>query len=168
MIVQPRAVSTDRPYYGVYPGIVAANEENGAGDPQGRVKLRLPWYDPDLVTDWCRVVQPYAGPGFGLYLVPEVGTEVLVSFLFGDFTCPVVLGSLWNGQDKPQEVRGGARDVKVLRTRGGHEIRLDDSAGAAKIEIVSADGSKLTLSPQGIAIETAGTLTLKGATIHLN
>ena len=74
------------------------------GDPEHecRVTLRFPFFDGATAeTDWCRVVQPYAGNGYGAVFVPEEGDEVLVAFVHGDMRFPIVLGGLYNGQDKP-------------------------------------------------------------------
>ena len=44
-----------------------------------------------------------AGKGRGLFYLPEVGDEVLVAFEHGDIRRPYVIGSLYNGSDKPRE-----------------------------------------------------------------
>ncbi|HXU30952.1 MAG TPA: phage baseplate assembly protein V [Thermoanaerobaculia bacterium] len=151
--------------------------------PGGQVRVTLA--DSDHQLD-CRVLQPYAGPDFGTFLIPEKGVEVLVAFYHGDDRLPVVLGCLWNGQDKPPAERGGGKDPKLIKTQGGHRILLDDSDGAKKIEIVDADGAnrividtagrsitietggKLALRGREIEIEAQGPLKLKGLTIDLN
>jgi len=72
-------------------------------DDLGRVKLKFPW-DTEGATDetssaWIRVAVPHGG--LGQRLVPEVGDEVLVGFVQGDVNQPVVIGSLYNGRDRP-------------------------------------------------------------------
>ena len=39
----------------------------------------------------------------GVYLLPEVGDEVLVAFENGDIAHPIVVGSLWNDEEPPPE-----------------------------------------------------------------
>jgi uncharacterized protein involved in type VI secretion and phage assembly len=164
--------------YGVAAATVLENEL-----PGGMVKVTLAVTGQPLV---CRVLQPYAGPGFGIFWIPEKDTEVLVAFYHGADEHPVVLGCLWNGEDKPPAERTKDNDPKLLQTKGGHRILLDDSQNAKKIEIVDSGGKnrividtsknsitietggKLTLSGAEIAIEAKGTLNLKGATINLN
>lgn len=155
-----RAHSLDRRLYGVFAGLVESNDDP---EREGRVKIRFPWLDDATTSDWCRVVQPYAGDGFGSTFVPELGTEVLVAFVHGDMNEPVVIGGLYNGKDKPPAHHDGTRqDVKMLRTKAGHAVRLDDSAEARAIELVTAGGHKLVLDDQGkqITITSAGGHTL--------
>lgn len=155
-----RAHSLDRRLYGVFAGLVESNDDP---EREGRVKVRFPWLDDATTSDWCRVVQPYAGDGFGSTFVPELGTEVLVAFVHGDMNEPVVIGGLYNGKDKPPAHHDGTRqDVKMLKTKAGHAVRLDDSADARAIELVTAGGHKLVLDDQGkqITITSAGGHTL--------
>ncbi|GII66855.1 phage tail protein [Sphaerisporangium krabiense] len=144
----PRARSTDKRYYGVVEAIVEENE----GDDEGRVKVRFPWFDGSTVTDWCRVSQLYAGGGYGALFVPEKGDEVLVAFVHGDMRFPIVLGGLYNGVDKPPAARKDGRDQKIIRTRHGHEVLLDDTASKAAVRIRSAAGHVVELDDQGKAI----------------
>ncbi|MER7049326.1 phage baseplate assembly protein V [Streptomyces jumonjinensis] len=141
----PRARTTDKRYYGVIEALVVEND----GDDEGRVRLRFPWFDQTTVTDWCRVGQLYAGNGYGSLFVPEKGDEVLVAFVHGDMRFPIVLGGLYNGADKPPAARTGGRDQKIIRTRHGHEVVLDDTAAQAAVRITSAAGHTVELDDQG-------------------
>ena len=98
MTLVARSTSTDKRYYGVCEGIVVDNEDP---EQQGRIKVKLPWFDDETVTEWCRVRQAYAGNGYGMFFIPEVDDEVLVAFIHGDLRLPVILGGLYNGIDKP-------------------------------------------------------------------
>ncbi|MGW7253709.1 phage baseplate assembly protein V [Streptomyces sp. NPDC054834] len=144
----PRARSTDKRYYGVVEALVVENE----GDDEGRVKLQFPWFDGTTVTEWCRVGQLYAGNGYGSVFVPEKGDEVLVAFVHGDMRFPIVLGGLYNGQDKPPAARAGGRDQKLIRTKHGHQVLLDDTASQAAVRITSAAGHVVELDDQGKAV----------------
>ncbi|MFI1888523.1 phage baseplate assembly protein V [Streptomyces jumonjinensis] len=141
----PRARTTDKRYYGVVEALVVEND----GDDEGRVRLRFPWFDQTTVTDWCRVGQLYAGNGYGSLFVPEKGDEVLVAFVHGDMRFPIVLGGLYNGADKPPAARTDGRDQKIIRTRHGHEVVLDDTAAQAAVRITSAAGHTVELDDQG-------------------
>ena len=163
---ESRSRSTDQRYYGVAEAIVT-----DVNDPEreGRVKVKYPWFDDSTESDWCRVRQLYAGPGYGTFFVPEVDDEVIVAFVHGDLRQPIVLGGLYNGSDKPSVHRDGSSDPKLIRTKGGHQILLDDTSGKEKVEIVDKQGNTIVLDAvaNSITVETKGTLTLKGATVSI-
>jgi uncharacterized protein involved in type VI secretion and phage assembly len=158
----PRARSTDRRYYGVVEAIVVENE----GDDEGRVKIQFPWFDGGAtVTEWCRVSQLYAGGGYGSVFVPEKGDEVLVAFVHGDMRFPIVLGGLYNGVDKPPTARTDGRDQKIIRTKAGHEVLLDD--GNKEIRVTTAEGGTVTVTATGEIRLKAAKVTVEADRIDL-
>jgi phage baseplate assembly protein V len=110
---------------GAMPGLVIGRVVDVL-DPekQGRIRVDFPWLDQGLQTDWIPVVGPLAGPDRGLYFMPEVGDEVVVGFIQGDFNHPVVLGSMWNGQSPAPSPDPRQR---MIRSKNGHTIRFVDS-----------------------------------------
>ena len=159
-------------FYGVAVAEVVSNDDSTG---LGRVQLRLPWL-PGF-QPWARVVVLSAGSTRGTYFIPQTGDEVLVAFNHGDVREPFVVGSLWNGRDRPP--RSSTRDpidTRVIRTPAGHEIELDDAKHS--ITISSATGQKLTMDQDRIeasagsgaaklTLTTSGDVTIEGATIHL-
>jgi phage baseplate assembly protein V len=132
---------TDNRFFGVTIGIVTNNKDP---DGLGRVKTSLPWMADQVESDWARVVTPMAGSGRGIYFLPEVNDEVLVAFEHGNPDTPYVLGGLWNGKDKPPESNSdGKNDRRAIRSRSGNVIRLTDTDGDAKIEIVDSSGKNM-------------------------
>jgi phage baseplate assembly protein V len=152
---------TDERYYGVAIGVVTNNKDP---DGLGRVKASLPWMDDQVETNWARVAAPMAGAGRGIYFLPEVNDEVLVAFEHGNPDTPYVLGGLWNGQDKPPEANGnGKNDVRTIRSRSGNVIRLTDTDGGSKIEIIdSSTKNSIVISAKNnsITIAAAGDITI--------
>jgi uncharacterized protein involved in type VI secretion and phage assembly len=149
---------------------------------QGRVQLRLPWlkcYEP-----WAHVAVPMAGPGQGIYFIPQVGDEVLVGFNHGDVSEPFVIGSLWNGQDDPP-TKGinDPVDKRMIRTPKGHQVVFDDAketitithAKDGRVELTSDQielkigSASIRIEKKGnITIKTNGTLTLDAQTINIS
>ncbi|MCA9519372.1 MAG: hypothetical protein KC609_00295 [Myxococcales bacterium] len=134
---------------GVVIGIVTDNKDP---DKLGRVKVKLPWLkdsandQEDFETDWCRLVQFYAGTERGSFIIPEIDDEVLVAFGHGDIRFPYIIGSLYNGVDVPpgykEDFEQGdydANDHKIWETRCGHRLVFDDSG---KGRILLIDSSK--------------------------
>ena len=129
---------TDGRFTGVAMAIVTNNKDP---DGLGRVKVKLPWLDDRVESDWTRVVTAMAGKERGLYCLPEVDDEVLVAFEHGRPDSLYVLGGLWNGKDKPPESNAdGKNNVRALKSRSGHVIRLTDTQGGEKIEIIDKTG----------------------------
>jgi uncharacterized protein involved in type VI secretion and phage assembly len=94
-----------------------------------------------------------AGKDRGIYFLPEVDDEVLVAFERGDVRFPYVLGSLWNGKDPaPQNNASGKNDIRVVKTRKGHQLTFDDGTkGLVRLEL--NDGKKLEIDDDGIKID---------------
>jgi uncharacterized protein involved in type VI secretion and phage assembly len=132
---------------GVVVGVVTNNQDP---DGLGRVKVKFPWLSDEEESFWARVAAPMAGKGRGFFFLPEVDDEVLVAFEQGDARFPYVLGGLWNGQAKPTEPNAdGKNNVRSIRSRSGHVIRLDDTDGKEKIEIIDKSGNKIVLDVEG-------------------
>jgi uncharacterized protein involved in type VI secretion and phage assembly len=129
--------------YGVVTGVVTDNKDENDPAKLGRVKVRLPWLAEDVESPWARVATPMAGKQRGLFCLPEVGDEVLVAFEHGDPGHPYVLGGLWNGKDEPPAVNPeGKNDQRLLRSRSGLTLLLDDASGKERIVVADKDGEQ--------------------------
>ncbi len=159
-------------------GLVTNNKDP---DELGRVRCKFPWLSDDDESAWARVVSPMAGNGRGMLYLPEVDDEVLVAFEHGDIHRPFVVGALWNGQDATpitadQAVGGdGKVNQRVIKSRSGHTVILDDTAGAEEITIVDKTGNNkivfhspdnsMQIRVQGdLTIEAQGKITLSAQT----
>ena len=162
-------------------------------DGLGRVEVRL-WglqgVPGQTLEAWARVAVPFAGPGRGAFLLPEVGDEVLVGFVEGDPREPVVIGSLWNGAHRPPERLGGNGnriDRWSLTTTAGTRIAIvEEAGGAPKISLrtprgVSVDlddqgggtltcraqGSTITVDGSGVSVRTGGTVAVNAGRVEV-
>jgi uncharacterized protein involved in type VI secretion and phage assembly len=88
-----------------------------------------------------------AGNNRGSWFVPDVNDEVLIAFEAGVPHRPYVVGALWNGRDSPPESMDGEgqNNKKVLRSRNGVKITLDDQQGQEQFMVETPGGQKLTL-----------------------
>jgi len=114
---------------------------------------------------------------------------VLVAFEAGDTRRPYVDGALWNGSDKaPESMDGGGKNYKkVLRSRNGVKVTLDDTDGQEKfiaetpggqkftlkdgpgtVEIVDSNGNSIKLEPSGITINASAKVTVTASLLEVN
>jgi uncharacterized protein involved in type VI secretion and phage assembly len=150
-------------WFGVYPALVT---DLADPDGQGRVKVSLPWSPDDTGYEaWARLATMMGGANRGTWFVPDKDDEVLVGFEGGDPRRPYVLGGLWNGSDSPPESMDGAgrNDKKVICSRNGVKVTLDDTDGQEKLVLETPGGQKLTLKdgPGSVTIEDSNGNSLK-------
>ncbi|HUZ63088.1 MAG TPA: type VI secretion system tip protein TssI/VgrG [Acetobacteraceae bacterium] len=125
---------------GIYAAVVIgpAGEEIYTDD-LARVKVKFFWdHRNDTTPDgsvWVRVVQPWAGNGWGAQFLPRIGTEVAVAFLDGDPDRPVVIGGLYNGQMAPIY-------ASADKTKSGLRTRSSLKGGAADFSEFTFDDKK--------------------------
>jgi Rhs element Vgr protein len=105
-------------------------------DPMGmgRVRVQFPWQEEkNEVTPWIRLIQPHSGSGKGFHFIPEIGEEVLVGFESGNAEKPFVMGTHYSGSETSSYHTSG-NDKKVIHTRSGTKIILNDAEGSVFIE----------------------------------
>lgn len=155
-------------HHGLAVGIVTDNNDP---EGQGRVKVMYPWLSDTDSSFWARVAAPGAGSERGIEYLPEINDEVLIGFEFGDIDYPYVIGGLWNGKDDPPKpssdiVKGGKVQQRIIRSRTGHTIILDDTDGAGKITIKDSSDNLIEIDSAAnsltIDIKGAGDLKIQG------
>ncbi len=154
-------------------GVVVAIVSDVA-DPQnlGRIKVTYPWLDDSYTSDWAPMAQAGAGNNRGAVFLPEVGDEVVVAFDHGDQRMPIVLGSLYNGVDKPNlgaglvDATSGAVKRRGIVSKDGHMLVFFDGDGDDGVALLSGDKSlKVSLNQTNttIKISANGTVTIDGS-----
>lgn len=176
-------------WYGVFPALVSDIKDP---DGQGRVKITLPWSadtGSGRYEAWARLATLMGGNNRGSWFVPDVNDEVLVTFEGGDPRRPYVIGGLWNGSDAPPDSMDGAGNNyrKVLRSRNGVKVTLDDTDGQEQmiletpggqkltlrdgpgtIEIVDSNGNSIKLEPSGITVNASAKVTINASLVQVS
>ena len=176
-------------WYGVYPALVSDVKDP---DGQGRVKVTLPW-SPDASNGryeaWARLATMMGGKNRGSWFIPDPNDEVLVVFEAGDPRRPYVVGGLWNGADNPPASMDGAgkNDRKVLRSRNGVIVTLDDTQGQESLTLQTPGGQTITLKDgpgsivitdsnnnavkleaAGVTVSSAGKVTIQATQVEVS
>ncbi len=140
----------------LYGGVIGIVVDNN--DPTGRyrVKVKYPWVmessdkytdvpdEGDFLSNWARISTMFAGSKGGgdfrgSFFLPEIDDEVLIIFEHGDVRRPVIVGSLWNGVDKPihdNASQDGKNNFRSIRSRSGHIFTFHDDDEAQQERII--------------------------------
>lgn len=114
-------------------------------DEHGRVKVQFHW-DREGKRDeksscWIRVSQTWAGPNWGAIIIPRIGQEVVVQFLEGDPDRPIIMGTVYNGDNRPPfalpggKSQAGFKSNSTIGGSGYNEFILDDTKSNELIRV---------------------------------
>jgi uncharacterized protein involved in type VI secretion and phage assembly len=150
-------------YYGKYRGHVTDNNDP---DRLGRVKAKVPRLLGDAETGWALPAFPYGGAAEqGFFAVPDRGAGVWIEFEGGDLSYPVWSGTWYTTKAIPESATPGK---KVLKTRSGHRLVLDDDGKT--LAIADSHGNRIAMDASGIAISDANgnriTMTASGISVN--
>lgn len=127
---------------------------------------------------WARFATNYASNGAGFFFFPEIGDEVLITFLNGDPRFPVIIGSLYSSQLKPKVEPDEENSTKAIHSKsgiaftfnetdkiltietpGGNSVVLDDKD--QQIVMTDSNSNKVTMNSSGIALSSPADISLK-------
>ena len=164
--------------------VVGLVTNNNDPDQMGRVRVKYPSLSDSEESAWARVASLSAGNARGLMMLPQPDEEVIVGFEHGDARRPVVLGSVFNGKDKPGDDLMQNRDGSFallsnekahIHTKKDFEIKSDQALmieitkdattkAQGKIEQEASQGAKLKAGTT-YEIEAGSSMTLKGVSV---
>jgi type VI secretion system secreted protein VgrG len=109
--------------------VVGPKGEEIYTDKHGRIKVQFHWdrqgKNDDKSSRWIRVSQTHSGKGWGGVYLPRIGMEVVVEFIEGDPDRPLVVGTVYNGDNKMPY------DMPTNKTQAGMKTRSSKGGGEA-------------------------------------
>ena len=140
-------------------GVVTQNK-----DPEGmgRVRVKYPELGDSTEGWWARVTSFGSGKSKGGLMMPVVGDEVLLAFEHNDVRRPYVLGSVWNGKDKPGDL---AHEDGSLAVRSQKRVLMEatDDMGMTSEKQIS-----LTVGDAKIVITKDGEVQIEAGRVKVN
>ncbi|HWA63946.1 MAG TPA: type VI secretion system tip protein TssI/VgrG [Caulobacteraceae bacterium] len=131
-------------------------------DEFGRSKVKFPW-EGEGVSRWCRVAQVWAYNKMGSQFLPRIDSEVVVVFEHGDPDHPIIVGQVYNGNNKlPFDVPGNKTQSGIRGANWGsdgvpdtsNELRFEDKAGAEEIYIhAQKDMRRVIVNDDNLKVE---------------
>lgn len=133
------------------PGTQTATVVGSAGDAVdidafGRIKVRFHWDRCERIDDrcsaWIRVMTPAAGPQHGYIRPPRGNEEGVVQFLDGNVDHPIIIGFVYNGDNRSPWTLPGQSALQGMRSRElggtrGNQLVFDDTAGKIQAQLRS-------------------------------
>jgi len=165
----PHTQSLSMPKCEEQSAVVVDNE-----DPEklGRIRVQFFWQTEDNKSPWIRIITSSGGNEKGMYIIPEVGEEVLVGFEDMNAEKPYVIGSFYNGKNKPDgEWVGSDNNIKAFRTRSGHTIIFSDEEGKEYIKIYdNKDHNAIRLNPneEQLKLWSKGDIIIEANNIYMS
>lgn len=147
---------------------------------ENRIKVLLQGFESTTNFVWCKLSQMYVSKTGSSQFLPEIGTQVVVGFLHNETEFPVVLGCLYDKNNKPYEKFDKKNDIKSISTREKLTIEFDDKDKAItivtpdknsividdkakKITIKDSNDNQIETSSSGITITSKKDITLKAS-----
>lgn len=128
-------------------------------DEHGRILVKFHWDLESAHSMRCRVSQNWAHKGYGGMVIPRIGMEVIVEFIEGDPSAPIVTGCVYNGKNTPPYDLPANKTRSVFKTdsheaEGFNEIRFEDMGGSEEIWIhAQKDRNEKTLNDHSEEID---------------
>jgi len=123
--------------------VVGKSGEEIWTDEHGRIKAQFHWdrlgKKDENSSCWIRVAQGWSGQGFGIFFLPRIGQEVVVSFLGGDPDRPLVTGSVYNAEQTVPYALPGEQTKSTMLSRSskegaaGNELRFEDKKDSEEL-----------------------------------
>jgi len=163
--------------------VVGVVTNNNDPEQMGRVRVKYPSLSDSEESAWARIATPSAGNARGLLMLPQANEEVIIGFEHNDPRRPIVVGSLFNGKDKPGpdllQNRDGSfamlsNEKAHMHTKKDFEIKSDQNmvVEITKDEKVKVGGNaehnttgNNKMKAQQFNVEAGSTMTLKGVSV---
>lgn len=148
-------------------------------DNQYRVQVELSSFQDESNSNvlWARLAFNYASNQAGIFFFPEIGDEVVLTFLNGDPRFPIIFGSLYSSSNKPKIEPDKKNSQKAIHSKSGIELSFNDEDKILTIQtpaenslilddkensITLKDGNKniFKMDSSGIALSSPGDIVL--------
>ena len=157
-------------------------------DPEGqlRILVNIPAISLSDIGVWARFATFYATNDAGAFFLPEVGDEVIVGFLDGNPSFPIILGSLYNGNshkapfeaDKKNTTKAivtkqqmkiifdEEKKIITIETPKGNKVILDDDG--KQIELIDQNRNQIVMDSKGITLKSGKDIFLDASRGNVN
>ena len=163
--------------------VVGVVTNNNDPDQMGRVRVKYPSLSDSEESAWARIATPSAGNARGLLMLPQPNEEVIIGFEHGDTRRPIVVGSVFNGKDKPgadllqnrdgsfallsnEKIHAHAKkDIEIKSDQNMVVELTQDSKNTIKGNYTHETTGTGKLKAQSYTVEAGTSMTVKGVSV---
>ena len=120
-------------------------------DNQYRIKVFIPALKTSGEGLWARLTHFYTSSEAGSFFIPEINSQVVVSFINEDPRYPIVLGGLYTKTNKPYSEITPENELKAIVSKEKLTLEFNDKDKV--IIIKTSDKNKITMNEKDIKIE---------------
>ena len=112
-------------------------------DKKGRILVKFYWDRKKDLSRRVRVAQFWAGKTRGAWFCPRIGDEVLIQYEDGDPDRPIVVGSVYNGDNEvpttlpDKKTHSGILTKSSKNSDGYHMLMFDDTVNQERVKLRS-------------------------------
>lgn len=110
-------------------------------DEYGRIRVKFYWDQRKEFSRWMRVAHMWASKQWGTQFIPRVGMEVVVAYEEGDPDYPLVVGAVYNGDNKhpytlpDNKTQSGFKSNSSKGGNGYNEFMFEDKKGSELVRM---------------------------------
>ena len=139
-----------KPIEGIHIGVVKKID----ADPlnEGRIQVLIPALKDTGNGIWAKISHFYTSPKAGSFFIPEVGAQVVVSFIANDPRYPVILGSLYTKTAEPYTKLKKDNALKAFVSKNELTLEFDDKDKVITISSPKKNSIVISEKAKGITI----------------
>ena len=128
-------------------------------DPKSefRIQVNIPTLKSTGEGLWAKLATLYTSSEAGSFFIPEVDTQVVVSFLSNDSRFPVILGSLYTSTTTPYQTIEPENQFKAFLSKEKLTLEFDDTEKVVTISSSDNNYIKIKQTDDAVGIEISDT-----------
>ena len=121
--------------------VVGKDGEEIDTDEYGRIRVAFFWDRDKSFSRWTRVAHVWAYKQWGAQFIPRIGMEVVVIYEEGDPDYPLIIGAVYNGDNKhpytlpDNKTQSGIKSNSSKGGNGYNEFMFEDKKGSEFIRM---------------------------------
>jgi uncharacterized protein involved in type VI secretion and phage assembly len=135
-------------------------------DKLGRIRVDVDQFADTMDQPvWVDVSRPAAGSGQGVFFTPKVNDQVIIVFMYGDVSKPLIVGYAHSDTNQPAPTVG-PQAHGIVTTIGS--VVFDEQNKVITVTYAGPIPSTIQFTSGGINIQGSGTINIQAPNVVIN